>query len=547
MDSGRRNGRRDGGGENEDGDAPFVADAGALDEVLQAEPSEQGARAGAKRRLRRAALRGADGAEPRSKGESRGRARARRGKDDDQDEAEDRGGRDGGAQGARASGGALTVAPGRSLRTGHDPEEDELVEAEPAARPSLVLEMTDPGLERRLRRKAFWGRVRLWLSFLLLVAAPSVGAAWYLFQEAADQYASRVSFAVRSLDGASSAPITDLLLGGGADSTSGDSQMLFEYLQSQPLVAAVDARLDLREIYNRPEGDLLFSLGEAPAVEDLVEYWARAVTVAYDSTAGIIHVEVKAFRPQDAQAVSAAVLDESERLINGLSTGARQDAVRFARVDLDEAEARVRDARMALQDFRARQGTADVSSDIVQEMTLIASLRAQRSEVQSDYDSRAAGALSPESPVLAALQRRLDSLDAQIVEAEARIAVRGGEDGGPAVGDGADGDGANGAAAGAALAGSAGGALVDAAGRQEELQVELEFATNMYTAAQTALEGARAEARRAQRYLATHIAPTLSDEAEYPQRLTWSLTIFSLLLVGWSILLLISSSIRDRS
>ena len=158
-------------------------------------------------------------------------------------------------------------------------------------------------------------------------------------------------------------------------------------------------------------------------------------------------------------------------------------------------------------------------------MSLIASLRAQRSEVQSDYDSRAAGALAPESPVLAALQRRLDSLDAQIAEAEARIADRGE----------------------AAPAGGRGNALVDAAGEQERLQVELEFATNMYTAAQAALEGARAEARRAQRYLATHIAPTVSDEAEYPQRLTWSLTIFSLLLVAWSILLLITSSIRDRS
>lgn len=523
MDSGRRKDRD----EDAEEDVQFIADAGTLDAVLNVEATARGDRAVAKRRRRAAlkrALRPATALEQEAEGQvKRGKGPgARRGKNRLRRAARK----------ARGStGGALAVLGRRTALAGADPEEDDVVEARGGPLPSLVLEMSDPELERSVRRRAARARLRLWLGFLLMVAIPSGVAAWYLFEKAADQYASRVAFAVRSLDGVSSAPLTDLLLGAGTDSTAGDSQMLFEYLQSQPLVEAVDARLDLREIYNRPEGDWLFSLGEAQPVEDLVEYWNLAVSVAYDPSGGIIQVEAKAFRPEDAQAVAQAVLEESETLINGLSTGARQDAVRFAEIDLAEAEGRVRDARLALQTFRAMQGTADVSGDIGQEMTLIAALRAQRSESQSEYDSKAAGSLTADSPVLAALQRRIDSLDSQIAEAEGRIA-----DGGdaPGAGDGtsaADDD----------------VDLVDAAGEQERLQVELEFATNMYTAAQGALEGARAEARRAQRYLATHIAPTFSDEAEYPQRLTWSLTILSLLLVTWSILLLIISSIRDRS
>ncbi|MEM1312981.1 MAG: hypothetical protein AAGI51_00395 [Pseudomonadota bacterium] len=502
MDSGRRKDRDAGGDE----DAQFIADAGALDAVLSVDGTERGDRAPSKRRRRalRRALKPAPGG-------AAGKAEA------------------GGARRGPSETRAVAVAESRPVPAPRSASGGDLVEAAP--RPSLVLEMSDPQLERSVRRRAFFARLRLWLGFLLMVAAPSGLAAWYLHDRAADQYASRVAFAVRSLDGASSAPLTDLLLGAGADSTAGDSQMLFQYLQSQPLVEAVDARLDLREIYNRPEGDWLFSLGEAQPIEDLVSYWNLAVGVAYDPAGGIIHVEAKAFRPEDAQAVAQAVLEESETLINGLSTGARQDAVRFAEIDLAEAEMRVRDARLALQDFRTVQGTADVSGDIGQEMMLISTLRAQRSEAQSEYDSKAAGSLTADSPVLAALQRRIDSLDSQIAEAEGRIADGGGA---PADGSGraaADDD----------------PDLVDAAGEQERLQVELEFATNMYTAAQGALEGARAEARRAQRYLATHIAPTVSDEAEYPERLTWSLTILSLLLVTWSILLLIISSIRDRS
>jgi capsular polysaccharide transport system permease protein len=77
--------------------------------------------------------------------------------------------------------------------------------------------------------------------------------------------------------------------------------------------------------------------------------------------------------------------------------------------------------------------------------------------------------------------------------------------------------------------------------------VERQFAENMYTASLSAVEVARAEARRAQRYLAIHIRPTRADVAEHPRRWTLSIAIGIVSLVLWSILQLIASSIRDRS
>ncbi|SDW83761.1 capsular polysaccharide transport system permease protein [Albimonas donghaensis] len=395
---------------------------------------------------------------------------------------------------------------------------------------SVVVDVQSDQIVARARRRRFWGQVRLWLSFIILVAAPATLAGWYLNVVAADQYASQVSFAVRSLDSTLPSPVTELF-GGASDSTAGDSQMLFEYLQSQPLVELIGERVDLDEVYNRPEADWLFSLGHDRTVEERVAYWNRAATVSYDTSSGIIYVEVRAFRPGDAKALAEAALAESELLINGLSTGARQDAIRFAQVDLVEAEARIRTARVALQAFRSGQGTADISGDITQQMQLIGQLRGRRAEAQAEYDSRK-GLLGRDSPTLSALRRRVESLDAQIAEAEARISTL------PE---------AQGAGSGERLPGLARDTLAEAAGAQEELQVELELATQMYVAAQSSLEAARADARRAQRYLATHIQPTLSEEPEYPLRITWTLAIFVTLLLAWSILQLIVGSIRDRS
>jgi capsular polysaccharide transport system permease protein len=387
--------------------------------------------------------------------------------------------------------------------------------------PDILIDVASPTSMKRLRRAERRRKFALWFSFLALVVAPTGVGSWYLFDRAADQYVSYVSFAVRSPDATAASPVMELF-GGGSDTTRADTQILYEYLQSQPLVARVDASLDLRAIYNDPRADTVFRFGDDTSIEALVDYWNLAQTVSYDSGAGIIYVEVRAFDADDAQAIATMLVSESERLINDLSAKSRLDAIAFALADLKEAESRVRDVRLALQSFRGAAGTADVSLDIQSAMSLVSTLRERRAEIAADFDSRKQ-MLGATSPTLLALGRQVDALDDQIALEEGRIASAGSD--------------------GSAESGS----LADAAGMQEELMVERQFAENMYTAALASVETARAEARRAQRYLAIHIDPTHSDEAEHPRRWTLSIALGALCLALWSILQLIASSIRDRS
>ncbi|TYO90512.1 hypothetical protein [Oceanicella actignis] len=426
------------------------------------------------------------------------------------------GGEGGGLAAGAGSGAPAEAARGR-LRGGN-------VDGPRPLRPTVIIEAGAPetgrraGLRRRLRAALFW------LSFVVMVLLPLGLAGWYLWTQAADQYASETSFAVRSLDQTLPSPMTELL-GGAADSTAADSQMLFEYLQSQPLVEIIDRKLDLEKIYNHPDADPLFRLGRGRSIEEKVFYWNLAVTVSYDNASGIIYVQTRAFDPDDAQRVAQAVLDESARLINELSVKARADAVRYALADLADAEARVREARRKLQEFRLSERSVDVTQDIAQAMALISQLRAQRAALQADYDSRK-DLLGAESPALAALRRQMASLDEQIRREQERIASADPE--------------------AAARERDGGGSLTSAAGAQEQLTVELNFAENMYTSALAAVEAARADARRAQRYLATHIAPTRAQEAEYPDRLMWTIAVAFVSLLVWAITLLIIGSIRDR-
>ena len=113
--------------------------------------------------------------------------------------------------------------------------------------------------------------------------------------------------------------------------TASDPDILFEFIDSQEIVEEIDAEIDLRTIYNRPDGDPVFTLGPDRSIEALLATWQRMVEVSYDSNAGIIHVRANAFTPEDARAIAQAILARSGALVNRLSDQAREDAVRFAR------------------------------------------------------------------------------------------------------------------------------------------------------------------------------------------------------------------------
>ena len=80
----------------------------------------------------------------------------------------------------------------------------------------------------------------------------------------------------------------------------------------------------------------------------------------------------------------------------------------------------------------------------------------------------------------------------------------------------------------------------------EKLAVDREFAEGAYRTARIAYETALAEAQRQSRYLAAHIEPKVAQSSTEPRRLWLLCMVAGMLLAGWSILVLIYYSIRDR-
>ena len=133
----------------------------------------------------------------------------------------------------------------------------------PVAKPEADAEVKAAASVVSVRPTATAARVRprhrlLFLSFVLAVLLPASLTAYYLWGRAVDQYASTVGFSVRREETSSA---LDLLGGISAlsKSSSSDTDILYEFLKSQKLVADLDAKLGLRAIWSKPQGDPIYS------------------------------------------------------------------------------------------------------------------------------------------------------------------------------------------------------------------------------------------------------------------------------------------------
>ncbi|MFN4056648.1 MAG: sugar transporter [Roseinatronobacter sp.] len=357
----------------------------------------------------------------------------------------------------------------------------------------------------------------LLLSFAALVVTPILAMAFYLYVIAADQYASRLGFTVRTEEAGSA---MDILGGLSRLSTasSSDTDILYKYIQSQELVQIIDRDLDLRSLFSKPTFDPVFSLSSDSSIEDLVDYWKRMVRIYYDPGIGLMEIEVRAFDPVDAKRIAQDLFQRSSERINQLSAIARDDTMRNARDELDTAIERLKTARLALNQFRNETQIVDPSADIQGQMSLLNSLNAQLAEALIELDILTQTTRTSD-PRLEQAQRRILVVERRIQEEREKLGVS---------------------------QGTTGRAFADLVGEFQSLQVDLDIAEKTYVSALSAFDTASAAARRQSRYLAAYIEPTLAQTALYPNRSVIMLVGGFIIFGVWALSVLIIYSLRDR-
>ncbi|WP_341367037.1 hypothetical protein [Yoonia sp. BS5-3] len=362
----------------------------------------------------------------------------------------------------------------------------------------------------------------LTLSFILCVLLPSALGSYYFAVIASDRYAATAGFAVRGVNAGAGIDGIGALTGlASAGSTTSDSYIVLKYLRSRDIVERLQSDMDIRSAFTNPEIDPLSRMGKALSIEEVVRYWGRMIRTSFDSTSGIVTVEVQAYSADQAEQIATLVLRYTDELVNALSVSARRDSVRFAEAEVTRAEERLRTTLQQIRDFREQESSINPAASAQLDIELVGGLESRLIDLRARIAS-IEGALDDDAPSLRALRNQAEAIEDQIAARQAAIS----------------GDAPRAATETAAMSGLL--------ATFETLVVEKEFAQQVYQSALTSLEQARTDADRQQRYLAVFTLPAKPEQAMYPKRLQNILLVIAIAVSVWGIGTLIVYSVRDH-
>lgn len=362
-----------------------------------------------------------------------------------------------------------------------------------------------------------WLKNKVLIAFMAVVALPTIAATIYFLFIASPRYVSEAHFVVRKSDQPAPAALGLALAGVGLSANATDAFIIHEFIRSRAAVDYLDDQHNLSRTFSPSRADP-FSRAikpwDATTNENLYKGVEKFITVGYDATTGISTLRVSAFSPKEAKAVADSLLLGGEDVVNKLNTRASRAAVLDAEQSVVEAQESLSQAQAQLSAFRSKEQLVDPGRTAIEGTELVGDLLGEVARLQAQR--RQTQAETPESPLLAPLDRRIAAYQQQINEERTK------------------------------LAGSS-TSLASKIGTYETLIFEREVADRSLAAARQALETARIDARRQQLFLDLVVKPNLPDQPTQPRRLLSILAVLASTLLIFGCAYLVWAGIREHN
>lgn len=334
---------------------------------------------------------------------------------------------------------------------------------------------------------------------------------------ASDRYVSEAHVIIQKTDIASgqSMDIGSLLAGSGG-SNRADQLLLRDHLLSLDMLNKLDEKLDLRTHFSGWGHDQISALWfRNTSQERFHQYFLNRLSVEFDDYAGVLVIKAQAYDAETALAISTMLVEEGERAMNELAHRLAQEQVTFVEKQVESAAGRMHQARAAVLQYQNSRGMLSPQSEAENLVAAINRLEAQRTELQARR-STLLGYLSPKAPAVVELDMQLAAIEEQVGKEQSRLAAPGGK------------------------------TLNSKVEEFQRLELEAQFAQDVYQTALVSLEKSRVEATRTLKKLSVLQQPSMPQYPMEPRRIyniTVSILVI-LLLAG--IVHLLAAIIRDH-
>lgn len=352
--------------------------------------------------------------------------------------------------------------------------------------------------------------------FHITVLIPTAISVLYFGFFASNVYLSQSEFVVRSPDKPSVTGLGVLLKSSGFGDAGDEVYAAQNYVLSRDALKALNQQHAFARAFENPRisiFDRFNAVGLSGTFEDLYKYYLGRVAVERDSTSSIVTLTVRAYSPRDAQLFNERLLEMAEATVNKLNARGREDLVRFAQAEVDEAKQKSQDAALALAIYRNQQGVVDPEKQAEIQLQMISKL--QDELIATRTQLRELRAFAPKNPQIAVLETRAAGILDEITKQTNLVA-------------------------------GGAGSLSSKGAKYQRLLLDNEFAEKQLAGAMASLEEARNEARRKQAYVERIVEPNLPDKALEPRRLRGIFSTFVLGLAAWGILSMLIAGMLEH-
>jgi capsular polysaccharide transport system permease protein len=389
------------------------------------------------------------------------------------------------------------------------PSTEQRVEVNQAAE---ILRMQQDIARRRRRRLALLA-ARMF-AFVLL---PTFLAGWYYYRVATPMYSVRSEFVIQQAGPASSGGSLGGLFSGTAFATSQDSIAVQGYLQSREAMGRLDSDLGFRAHFQGDGIDPLQRLDRDATLEAAYRVYKKFLKISFDTTEGVIRMDVMAADPKVAADWSRQLITYAEGQVDHLTQRLREDQMRDAKAGYDAAQVSLTASQRRLIELQEK---FDIISSETEVGMIVGQIGGLENQITQERLSLAQMESNPEpnQARMEPIKRRVATLEAQVAELRAKLTESGTDS----------------------------SSLAEIQGELRVAQSDLQTRQLLLAQALQSMETSRIEANRQVRYLSLSVSPIPPDEASYPRAFENTLVTMLILLGIYLMLSMTAAILREQ-
>ena len=416
---------------------------------------------------------------------------------------------------SRGTGRELTRLPGDTVQLPNRvkpvavPSTEERAEVNQAAE---ILKMQQDIARRRRRRLAL-----LCARMFAFVLLPTFLAGWYFYMVATPIYSVRSEFVIQQAGPKSSGGSLGGLFSGTAFATSQDSIAVQGYLQSREAMGRLDDDLGFRQHFQSEAIDPLQRLAPDATLEAAYKVYNKYLKISFDTTEGLIRMDVMAADPEVAAEWSRQLIQYAEEQVDHLTQRLREDQMRDAQEGYESAQEALMTAQRNLIGLQEKFKMISSETEVGLIVGQIGGLENQITQERLSLAQMEANP-EPNQARMEPIKRRIATLEAEVAALRARLT----ED----------------------SAGSE--SLAQIQGELLIAQADLQTRQLLLAQALQSMETSRVEANRQVRYLSLSVSPIPPDEPSYPRAFENTLVTMLILLGIYLMVSMTAAILREQ-